>query len=377
MNARQPLPPLPFNDLAAQYTALRESINARIQRVLDHGQYIMGPEVRELESALAKYTGAKHCITVASGTEALLISLMAIDLRPGDEVITTPFTFAATAETIVLLGGKPVFADIEPDTCNISSAAIKRKLSPRTKAIMPVSLYGQAADMAEIGELAAEHGDIPVIEDAAQSFGARYNDRKSCNLSTIGCTSFFPSKPLGCYGDGGAIFTNNDAIAQACSEIRVHGQSERYVHTRVGVGGRMDTLQCAILLGKLERFDWELERRKILGDYYRSRLAATGLPVRSTAVREGRDCVWAQFTVFVEDRDAVQAKLRAGGIPTSVHYPIPIHMQPAYMHLADPDSCPISVGVSKQVLSLPMSADLSIEKIDRIIAELCKAMSSP
>ncbi len=256
-----------FTDLKTQYRTLRESINGRIQKVLDHGQYIMGPEVKELEDRLSAYTGAKHCITVASGTEALLISLMAICIKPGDEVITTPFSFIATAEVIVLLGAKPVFVDIESDTCNINAALIEAKITDKTKAIMPVSLYGQPADMYEINAIAEKHG-LVVIEDAAQSFGATYKGKKSCNLSTIGCTSFFPSKPLGCYGDGGAIFTSDDALAQAMREIRVHGQSKRYVHTRVGVGGRMDTLQCAIVLAKLERFDWEVEQRIKIGARY-------------------------------------------------------------------------------------------------------------
>ena len=225
-----------FSDLKAQYAALKPAIDARIQGVLDHGQYIMGPEIRELEAALAAFTGSTHCIAVASGTEALLIALMAIGLEPGDEVITTPFTFAATAEMIVLAGGKPVFVDIEADTANIDATLIEAKITPRTKAVMPVSLYGQCADMAAINAIAARHG-LAVIEDAAQSFGARYQGRRSTALSTFGATSFFPSKPLGCYGDGGALFTDSDALAQAAREIRVHGQSARYRHTRIGVGG--------------------------------------------------------------------------------------------------------------------------------------------
>jgi UDP-2-acetamido-2-deoxy-ribo-hexuluronate aminotransferase len=265
MNAPLPLQKkIEFIDLKAQYAALKDEIAVRMQKVLDHGQYIMGPEVRELETALEAHTGAKHCVTVSSGTEALLIALMALDLKPGDEVITTPFTFAATAETIVLLGGVPVWVDIEPDTCNIDATRIEAAITPRTKAIMPVSLYGQCADMDAINAIAARHG-LPVIEDAAQSYGATYKGKRSNNLSTIGCTSFFPSKPLGCYGDGGAIFTSDDALAQAAREIRVHGQSARYTHTRVGVGGRMDTLQCAVVLAKLGRLDWELQRRRELG----------------------------------------------------------------------------------------------------------------
>src|SRR5688572_18196979 len=249
-----------FTDLKAQYRALKRELDARIQRVLDHGQFILGPEVVELEQKLAAYTGARHCITVASGTEALLIALMALDIKPGDEVITTPFTFVATGEMIVLLGAKPVFVDVEEDTANIDAHRLEAAVTPRTRAIIPVSLYGQPADMDEINAIAARHR-LAVIEDAAQSFGATYKGKRSCNLSTIGCTSFFPSKPLGCYGDGGALFTSDEALAAAMREIRVHGQSGRYRHTRIGVGGRMDTLQCAVVLAKLERFDWELARR--------------------------------------------------------------------------------------------------------------------
>ena len=242
-----------FIDLKSQYRALKTDIDARIQAVLNHGQYIMGPEVAELEARLATLTGAKHCVTVASGTEALIIALMALDIGPGHEVITTPFTFAATAEAILLVGAKPVYVDILPGSCNIDPALIEAVITPASRAIMPVSLYGQIADMDEINAIGARHG-LTVIEDAAQSFGARYKGRMSCNTSTIGATSFFPSKPLGCYGDGGALFTSDDVLAKAFREIRVHGQSQRYLHTRLGLGGRMDTLQCAVVLGKLERF---------------------------------------------------------------------------------------------------------------------------
>ncbi len=370
-------PPLDFIDLKSQYAALKADIAERMQRVLDHGQYIMGPEVAELEAKLAAYTGAKHCVTVASGTEALLIALMALDLKPGDEVVTTPFTFAATAEMIVLLGGVPIFADIELDTCNIDASQIESKITARTRALMPVSLYGQCADMDAVNAIAARHG-LAVIEDAAQSFGASYGigttRRKSCNLSTIGCTSFFPSKPLGCYGDGGALFTNDDRLAHAAREIRVHGQSARYTHTRVGVGGRMDTLQCAVVLAKLERFEWEIAQRLALGARYRTMLA--DLPgVDLLAVRADRDCVWAQYTVFVDDRAAVQAGLKARGVPTAVHYPKPVHHQPAYAALCCPDCCPASVVASQRVMSLPMSADLTDAQQDRVVAALRDALA--
>jgi UDP-2-acetamido-2-deoxy-ribo-hexuluronate aminotransferase len=363
-----------FTDLKSQYAALKSAIDARIQRVLDHGQYIMGPEVRELEAALEAHTGARHCITVASGTEALLIALMALGLKPGDEVITSPFTFAATAEMIVLLGGRPVFVDIESDTCNIDASLIEAQLTPRTKAIMPVSLYGQCADMDEINAIAARHG-LAVIEDAAQSFGASYKGRKSCNLSTFSCTSFFPSKPLGCYGDGGAVFTSDDALAQACREIRVHGQSRRYEHTRVGVGGRMDTLQCAIVLAKLERFEWELQRRRKLGERYRGLIAVSGAPVELLAVRPDRDCVWGQFTLLVERRAQVQDALRDAGVPTAVHYPKPLHHQAAYADGHDAVGHPHSVRAAQRVMSLPMSADLSEADQDRVVGALVAALA--
>jgi UDP-2-acetamido-2-deoxy-ribo-hexuluronate aminotransferase len=362
-----------FIDLKAQYAALKSEIDARIQRVLDHGQYIMGPEVAELEAALSTFTGSRHCITVASGTEALLIALMALDLSPGDEVITTPFTFAATAEMIVLAGCKPVFVDIEPDTCNIDASLIEARITSRTRAIMPVSLYGQVADMAAINAIATRHG-LAVIEDAAQSFGATYQGRRSCALSTFGATSFFPSKPLGCYGDGGALFTDDDRLAQAAREIRVHGQSKRYTHTRLGVGGRMDTLQCAVVLGKLPRFEWELQRRKALGARYRALLTYTG--VRLLDVRPDRECVWAQYTVFVHERARVQAALQAAGVPTAVHYPKPLHHQPAYASLCCPDCCPASVEAAAQVMSLPMSADLSNGQQDQITEALIGALEA-
>ena len=375
MTSASPSAPIEFINLKAQYAALRESINARMQKVLDHGQYILGPEVAEMEQKLAAFAGTRHCVSVASGTEALLISLMALGIRAGDEVITTPFTFAATVEVIALLGAKPVFVDVETDTCNIRAAQIAAKITARTRAIMPVSLYGQCADMDEINAVASAHG-LPVIEDAAQSFGASYKGRRSCGLSTIGCTSFFPSKPLGCYGDGGAIFTDDDAIALACREIRVHGQSKRYTHTRIGVGGRMDTLQCAVVLGKLERFDWELARRAELGRRYTKLLADSGSGIATTAIRADRDCVWAQFTVFVEKRDAVQEGLKQRGIPTAVHYPIPLNQQPAYAALCCPDCCPDSNHVAERVLSLPMSPDLTFAEQDRIVAALVEVVGA-
>lgn len=363
---------IPFIDLKTQYQALKPKIEERINRVLEHGHYIMGPEVQELEEKLAAYTGAKYCITVASGTEALLISLMALGIKPGDEVITTPFTFVATAEVIVLLGAKPVFVDIEPDTCNINASKIEEKITSNTKAIMPVSLYGQPADMDEINAIAARNGNIPVIEDAAQSFGAEYKGKKSSNLSTIGCTSFFPSKPLGCYGDGGAIVTNDDLIAQACKEIRVHGQSARYVHTRVGVGGRMDTLQCAIVLAKLERFDWEIEQRIKIGQRYTQMFLSSGasntLAFAPVIIRPDRTSAYAQYTLICPDREAIQSKLKQANIPTAIHYPVPLNEQAAYRQLCCPDCTPIASRIAKQVISLPMAPDLTLSQQEEIVA---------
>jgi len=365
---------IPFIDLKAQYQALKHDIDARIHKVLDHGQYILGPEVAELEDKLAQYTGAKHCITVSSGTDALLLSLMGLGIGPGDEVITTPFTFVATAEVIVLVGAKPVFVDIEPDTCNIDSRLIEEKITAQTKAIMPVSLYGQPADMDEINAIAARNGNIPVIEDAAQSFGATFKGRKSCNLSAIGCTSFFPSKPLGCYGDGGAIFTNNDNLAQIFRELRVHGQSERYVHTRIGVGARMDSIQCAVLLAKLERFDWEIERRLEIGAVYNNALDNAG--IERVQQRPDRTSVFAQYTLISADRDSLAASLQEQGIPTAVHYPIPLNEQAAYQSFCCPDCTPIAQRIAKKVISLPMGPDLDHVHQGRVLSALEGYLSS-
>ena len=352
-----------FIDLKAQYRNSRDLINTRISNVLEHGKFIMGPEVFELEEKLVNYSGAKHCITVASGTEALLISLMAIGIKAGDEVITTPFSFISTVEVIVLLGAKPIFVDIELDTCNINSKLILSKISDKTKAILPVSLYGQPADMDEINAIAEKHG-LTVIEDAAQSFGATYKDKKSGNLSRIGCTSFFPSKPLGCYGDGGAIFTSDDGLANAMRELRLHGQSKRYVHTRIGVSGRMDTLQCAIVLAKLERFDWEVERRISIGKNYNKLFGET---IKFVKQKDDRSSVFGQYTIFVKDRENFQKKLKDKGIPTAIHYPTPIHLQPAYESLCCPECCPEAEKAANIVISLPLHPYMSSSTQEMIV----------
>lgn len=361
-----------FIDLKSQYAAAREQIDARMRIVLEHGQYIMGPEVAELEAELAKFCGARYCITVASGTEALVIALMALGIGHGDEVITTPFSFIATAEAIVLAGARPVFADIDPVTCNIDPGLIESLITSRTRAIMPVSLFGQPADMDAINTIALRHG-LDVIEDAAQSFGASYRGLRSCNLSTIGCTSFFPSKPLGCYGDGGALFTNNAVLAKAMREIRVHGQERRYFHTRIGLGGRMDTLQCAVVLAKLPDFVWELEQRTRAAATYDALLSGHVMLV-------GRepDCksAFAQYTIVVEDRPHVQASLQADAIPTAVHYPLPIHLQPAYADFSTPESCPVAARMAQRVLSLPMGPYLTDTDARKVANAVLKATSA-
>jgi UDP-2-acetamido-2-deoxy-ribo-hexuluronate aminotransferase len=356
-----------FVDLRAQYRRLKPRIDARIQAVLDHGRFILGPEVQELEQRLAARVGARHCIGCASGTDALLLAMMALGIGPNDEVITTPFTFFATAEMITLLGARPVFVDIDPLTWNIDPAGIEAVITPRTRAILPVSLYGQPAEMDAIN--AASRG-IPVIEDAAQSFGALYKGRHSGNLSTIGCTSFFPSKPLGAYGDGGACFTNDDALASSMIELRNHGQSARYRHTRIGINGRLDTLQAAILLAKLEIFDEELIARAEAADRYTALLRDTVVTPR---VLPDRSSAWAQYTIELDDRAAVEKSLQAAGIPTAVHYPMPLHQQPVYagQPLAG-GRFPHAERAAGRVLSLPMHPYLEPRQIEQV-ADAVKA----
>ena len=362
-----------FIDLKAQQARIKVQLDAAIARVLQHGQYILGPEVVELEEKLAAYTGAKHCITVANGTDALQIAQMALSIGPGDEVITPGFTYIATAETVALLGAKPVYVDIDPRTYNLNPALLQAAITPATRAIIPVSLYGQCADFDAINSIAAQHG-IPVIEDAAQSFGATYKGRKSCNLSTIACTSFFPSKPLGCYGDGGAIFTNDDALAKVMRQIARHGQDRRYHHVRVGVNSRLDTLQAAILLTKLSIFDEEMALRQQVAERYAALLppppregggGGEGENITTPYIEPHNTSAWAQYTIRVNNRDAVQEKLKAAGIPTAVHYPIPLNRQPA---VADPAAqLPVGDALAQRVLSLPTHPYLDKDSIARIV----------
>lgn len=344
-----------FIDLKAQQAIIKDKIDAGIQRVLAHGQYILGPEVTELEERLAAFVGSKYCITCANGTDALQIAQMALGIGPGDEVITPGFTYIATAETVALLGAKPVYVDVDPRTYNLDPALLEAAITPRTKAIIPVSLYGQCADFDTINAIAAKYG-IPVIEDAAQSFGATYKGKRSCNLTTIACASFFPSKPLGCYGDGGAIFTNDDELAKVLRQIARHGQDRRYHHVRIGVNSRLDTLQAAILLPKLEIFEAEIEGRRQVAKRYAAILGEGGIAV--PYVEAHNTSVWAQYTVQVADRDRVQEHLKLAGIPTAVHYPIPLNRQPAVMD--EQASLPIGDAIATRVMSLPMHPYLCV-----------------
>jgi UDP-2-acetamido-2-deoxy-ribo-hexuluronate aminotransferase len=358
-----------FIDLQAQYRRLKGRIDARIQQVLDHGRYILGPEVGELEERLAEYVGVKHCIGVSSGTDALLASLMALDIGPGDEVITTPFTFIATGETIALVGARPIFVDIDPRTYNIDPDLIEAAIGPPTRAILPVSLYGQCAEMDAINAVADRYG-LPVIEDAAQSFGATYHGRRSCALSTIGCTSFFPSKPLGCYGDGGACFTDDGALANKIRQIAMHGQDRHYHHPRLGINGRLDTLQAAVLLAKLDLFPEEIAARQEIAKRYTSLLAHG---VQTPYIEPYNRSVYAQYTIQVEHRDGLAKRLSTAGIPTAVHYPLPLTRQPA---LADPSAhVPTATAAAERVLSLPMSPWLTRTDQDAVVEQVGAALA--
>lgn len=372
--------PIRFIDLARQYNQLKPQVDAAIARVLDHGQYIMGPEIGQLEARLSDYVGVEHCIGVASGTEALLIALMALDIGPGDEVITTPFTFVATAEVIALLGATPVLVDIDA-SCNIDPALIEAAVTDRTRAIMPVALYGQCADMSAINEIAASHGNIPVIEDAAQSFGATFSGAKSCSVSTIGCTSFFPSKPLGCYGDGGAVLVKDQALWNVMDSYRVHGKAvagdnvdtaghdPKYLNTRIGMNSRLDTIQAAILLEKLSIFAEEIELREAVARRYAQGLA--GSKAVAPGVIDGGQSVWAQYVIEHPDRDGLAAHLKSEGVPTAVYYPAPMHGQPPYAQFErGPGGLPVTEAAAARVLALPMHPYLTPADQDRIVAAI-------
>lgn len=352
-----------FIDLKTQSKRIEDNLIARFRNVLDHGAFIMGPEITELENVLAEFVGVKHAITVASGTDALLVALMALNIKAGDEVITSPFSFFATAEVIALLGAKPVFVDIDPETYNIDATRIEAAITPNTKAIIPVSLYGQCADFDEINAIANQYG-LPVIEDAAQSFGATYKGRSSTALTTIGCTSFFPSKPLGCYGDGGACFTNDSQLAARIKEIRVHGQEKRYYHTSLGINSRFDTLQAAFLLEKMKLFPEEIALRQMVADRYSQLLPKQ---IIRQKIKPHNTSVYAQYTIAIDSREAVQKLLQNAGVPTAVHYPLGLHEQPIFKQLyPNNQRFSHSEKAAKQVMSIPMHPYLTLEQQENI-----------
>lgn len=345
---------IPFVNLKAQYKAYQTEIEEAVSGVLQEANFIHGKPINELEQALSDFCGAPYSVACGNGTDALMLALMAIDLQPGDEVITTPFSFFATAEVICFLGAKPVFVDIEPDTYLIDPNKIEAAITPKTKAIVPVSLYGQIADMDKLNQIASRH-DLVVVEDAAQSFGANYKGKHSCNLSTLACTSFFPAKPLGCYGDGGAVFTNDETIAAKLKSLRNHGQGARYQHQSIGVNSRLDTLQAAVLMVKLKHFPEEIRKRQELAVQYNSLFSDSDF-IRPV-LRENRTSVFAQYTLRSNRRDAVCAAFKEKGIPIAIHYPIPMHLQAALSYLGYKEGdFPVAEKAAREVFSLPMCA---------------------
>jgi len=353
-----------FVDLQEQRRRIKDEVDAGIKRVLDHGRFILGPEVAKLEEQLADFSGAKHCISCANGTDALQIAQMALGVGPGDEVITPGFSYIATAETIAILGARPVYVDIDTRTHNLDPNKLEDAITPRTKAIIPVSLFGQCADFDAINVIANRHS-IPVIEDAAQSFGASYKGGRSCNLSQIACTSFFPSKPLGCYGDGGAVLTNDDELAKGIRQIARHGQEKRYHHVRLGTNSRLDSIQAAILLAKLRIFDNEVNLRNAVAARYTAQFGESDSYI-APYVEPFNVSVYAQYTLAVDNRDQVQKDLQEAGIPTAIHYPVPLNRQPA---VADEKaSLPVGDRTADRVISLPMHPYLSDRDQDSIVA---------
>lgn len=356
-----------FANLQLQYQKYKSDIDANIQAVLNKSNYILGKEVDELERLLEEYTGTKHAVTCSSGTDALLLAMMAIDIQPEDEIITTPFTFIATAETISLMKAKPVFVDIENDTFNIDANLIEAAITHRTKAIISVSLYGQPSDIDAIQAIADKY-KLKVIIDGAQSFGSTYNGKTDSNLGDISTTSFFPAKPLGCFGDGGAVFTNNDEFANKIKMMRSHGQRKRYDHKYIGLGGRLDTIQAAVLIAKLPHYSHELECRQEIAKTFTKQLPCSLI---APLIKANRTTTWAQYTVRVENRGKFQVKLREDGIPTSVHYPLPLHLQECFRYLNyKKGDFPISEKASDEVVSLPMNSFLTHKQIDYIVSKL-------
>ncbi|HKY36988.1 MAG TPA: DegT/DnrJ/EryC1/StrS family aminotransferase [Polyangiaceae bacterium] len=359
-----------FIDLKTPHERYRQEIEGRMQAVLAHGAFIMGPEIAECEQQLASFVGVKHAITVSSGTHSLEIALRALGIGRGDEVITVAFTWISSAEVIGLVGAKPIFVDIEPVGFNLDVSQLEKAITPRTKAIMPVSLFGQMPDYAAVSAIAAKH-DIPVIEDAAQSFGATQQGKQSCSVTLIGSTSFFPAKPLGCYGDGGAVFTSDDALAGKIKAIRTHGGEKRHHHTMIGTNGRFDTLQAAVLLGKLPHFAWEVAERNRIGARYSDLLRDVCVVPE---VAPGNTHVYAQYTIRVKDRDGVGTKLKELGIPTAVYYPKCLHEQPVFAGTSAWGELPESEKASREVISLPMHPYLSEADQDKVVEAVKKSL---
>ncbi len=355
-----------FINLQSQYQQYKEEIDKEVHDVLDTSAYIMGKKVSDLENNLSKFVGVKHSIACSSGTDALILALMAIDIQPGDEIITTPFTFIATAESIAFLGAIPVFIDVDEKTFNMNPSLIEEKITSKTKAIIPVSLFGQISDMDKINNIAKKY-NLQVIEDAAQSFGAEYNTKKSCNLSDLACTSFFPAKPLGCYGDGGAVFTNNDKLAEKIRVILNHGQTKRYIHSHIGINGRLDAIQAGVLNIKLKYYDEELNKRQEIATRYNTELKNVITPY----VEKNNISVWAQYCILVEDREKILNKCSSLNIPTGVYYPIPLHLQEVFNYLGYKEGdFPITEKLSKSIMALPMSAFLTKEEQNYIIGAM-------
>jgi UDP-2-acetamido-2-deoxy-ribo-hexuluronate aminotransferase len=357
-----------FANLSRQYARYKEEIDTAMARVLEHGRFIMGPEISELEAGLCAFTGAKHAVACSSGTDALLLAMMALDIGPGDEVITTPFTFIATAETIALLGAKPVFVDIDEATYNIDASKIEAAITEKTKAVMLVSLYGQPADLDAVRSVTDRYR-FSLIVDGAQSFGATYKGKAEVHFCDVYTTSFFPAKPLGCFGDGGAVLTNDDTLAEKMRMLRVHGQNKRYHHKYIGLGARLDTLQAAVLNVKLKHYPGDLKKRQAVAAAYTEMMqsAALMLPI----VENDRTSTWAQYSVRVESRDDWQATLKEAGVPTAVHYPMPLHLQECFAYLGyKRGEFPVAERVSETIMSLPMNPDLSNDEIEYIVSKV-------
>jgi UDP-2-acetamido-2-deoxy-ribo-hexuluronate aminotransferase len=365
-----------FIDLKTQQKKIRENVKRRIEKVLDHGGYILGPEVKELEELLARYVGMRHCVSCGNGTDALLMALMAYDVKPGDAIFTPPFTFVATAEVVALAGATPIFVDIDERTYNIDPVSLekaiesftKKKTGLRVRGVIPVDLFGQPADYDAITMIARRYG-LFVLEDAAQGFGAEYKRKKTCSFGDISATSFFPAKPLGCYGDGGAIFTNDTAMDEKLRSIRVHGQGiDKYDNVRIGINGRLDTMQAAVLLAKMEIFDEELRSRERIARRYSELLKGS---VVTPYVRPDCTSCWAQYSILAKNRESMLAKLKAKNVPTAIYYPKPLHLQDAFKALGyRTGDFPVSERIAAQVFSIPMHPYLDEATQDYIVSAI-------